>query len=109
MFWKIDRLTEVAAQGGWSLVMCDIFKKLRRHELLYHFFFEVHIWNNWRRLNTYLENEREIRLQTYFKFLCVRKPLCKPAFYLQKQVFLKGGPDDFQPGGDRIRLTLRNL
>ena len=37
--------------------------------------FQVHSWNLWKRLYQYSEEERNIRLQTYFKFLFVRDPL----------------------------------
>lgn len=75
----------------------------------------VHSWNKWRRLNSYSEKEREIRLQTYFKLIFVREPLRRllSAF---KDKFLKGDPqygrryrseiiklyrpNDFQPGGE---------
>jgi len=35
----------------------------------------VHQWHLWKRLYEYTEEEREIRLQTYFKFVFVREPL----------------------------------
>ena len=43
--------------------------------ILFHFQFKVHRWDLWKRLYQYTEEEREIRLQTYFKFLFVREPL----------------------------------
>ena len=37
--------------------------------------FQVHKWDLWKRLYQYSEEERAIRLQTYFKYLFVREPL----------------------------------
>ena len=39
------------------------------------FIYQIHTWNIWKRLYQYTDEEKAIRLQTYFKFLFVREPL----------------------------------
>jgi len=76
--------------------------------------FQVHTWNQWRRLNQYPEKERKIRLQTYFKFLFVREPLHRllsafknkflPDSYFKistgyrNEIVKLYRPNDFKPG-----------
>ena len=53
--------------------------------------FQVHRWNLWKRLYQYSEEERNVRLQTYFKFLFVRDPL-KRLLSAYKNKFIGSNP-----------------
>ncbi|CAH3178842.1 unnamed protein product, partial [Porites lobata] len=67
----------------WKKVFAEL-RGLRRNV-------KVHRWNLWKRLYQYSEEERNIRLQTYFKFLFVRDPL-KRLLSAYKNKFIGSNP-----------------
>ena len=64
-------------------------------------------WNFFRRLGSYTEEERLLRLQTYFKFLIVREPL-KQLLSTFKERFEDGAPKRYHDRDNR-KLIVSHL